>query len=139
MRNAIISLAHARETRGQHAGLLLQRYLSRAATGPNGDPEERRAILRAAIAAAADNDFHALYRDAFERWRGFLPTDATTIDLGTSARVIIGLVRKMSSKPASGFTTFTDTVPSGFSVEGTRRTLLRPGLGYSGQTIQEAD
>jgi CRISPR-associated protein Cmr6 len=71
--------------------LLLHRYLSRAATGPNGDPEERRAILRAAIAAAADNDFQALYRDAFERWRGFLPTDATTIDLSTSARVIIGL------------------------------------------------
>jgi len=76
---------------GQHAGSLLQRYLCENATGEGGNPEEKRAILQAAINAAASNEVRALYRIAFDRWSASLPTDPAPVDLVTSGRLIVGL------------------------------------------------
>ncbi|MFI5456517.1 MAG: type III-B CRISPR module RAMP protein Cmr6 [Isosphaerales bacterium] len=90
MRSPIIALKNNRD-RGQHAGLLLQRYLAENATGEQGNPEEKRAILHAAIKAAASNEVRALYQLAFARWSSSLPTDPPPADLVTSGRLIIGL------------------------------------------------
>ncbi|HYT92549.1 MAG TPA: type III-B CRISPR module RAMP protein Cmr6 [Gemmataceae bacterium] len=76
---------------GHHAGLLLQRYLCEAATGEGGNPEEKRAILRAAINAARTDGVRALYRMAFERWSAALPTDPAPVTLQTVGRLIVGL------------------------------------------------
>lgn len=91
MRNPIIALKSKRADRGQHAGLLLQRYLCENATGEGGNPEEKRAILQAAITAATNDDVRALYRAAFDRWSASLPTDPAPVDLATTGRLIVGL------------------------------------------------
>jgi CRISPR type III-B/RAMP module RAMP protein Cmr6 len=91
MRNAIIALKDARADRGQHAGLLLQRYLCENAAGDNGNPEEKRSVLQAAIRAAADDDVRALYKSAFDRWSASLPVDPPAIDLAVAGRLIVGL------------------------------------------------
>jgi len=91
MRNAIVALKGKREDRGQHAGLLLQRYLCENATGEDGNPEEKRAILLAAVSAAANDEVRALYRTAFERWSASLPADPAPVDLQTVGRLIVGL------------------------------------------------
>lgn len=91
MRTPIIALKSRRENRGQHPGLLLQRYLCENATGDGGKPEEKRAILLAAINAAANEEVRALYRTAFERWSVSLPADSTPVDLQTVGRLIVGL------------------------------------------------
>jgi len=91
MRNAIVALKGKREDRGQHAGLLLQRYLCENATGEDGNPEEKRAILLAAISAAANDEVRALYCTAFERWSASLPADPAPVDLQTVGRLIVGL------------------------------------------------
>jgi CRISPR-associated protein Cmr6 len=90
MRMAIIALRSRREA-GQHPGLLLQRYLSENATGEGGNPGEKRAILQAAINAAADEETRALYRAAFERWSASLAADPAPTDLQTVGRLIVGL------------------------------------------------
>lgn len=92
MRQAIIDFQTQHSSRGQHAGLVLQRYHWRNATGEDGSPEERRNILRAAIAAAdALKSSDSLYQAAFERWSKILPKDPAPIDLQTKGRLIVGL------------------------------------------------
>jgi len=91
MRNAIIALRNQRASRGQHPGLLLQRYLCENATGDNGNPEEKRAILLAAINAAHNAEVTQLYKDAFNRWRQSLPELTAAKDLQTAGRLIVGL------------------------------------------------
>jgi len=71
---------------GHHAGLLLQRYLCE-----DGNPEEKRAILQAAINAAVNEEVRALYRIAFDRWSASLPSDPAPVDLATTGRLIVGL------------------------------------------------
>lgn len=91
MRTPIMELGKRRETRGQHAGLLLQRYLCADVAGGGGKPEEKHAILEAAIRAAKDEEVRALYRRAFERWSASLPADPAPIDLQTAGRLVVGL------------------------------------------------
>lgn len=91
MRTPIIALRSHRANRGQHAGLLLQRYLCENATGEGGNPEEKRAILQAAINATGNEDVHALYRGAFNRWKTSLPKNPPPIELATQGRLIVGL------------------------------------------------
>ena len=74
-----------------HAGLLLQRYLCENATGEDGNPEEKRAILQAAINAAVNEEVRALYRIAFDRWSASLPSDPAPVELATTGRLIVGL------------------------------------------------
>jgi CRISPR-associated protein Cmr6 len=90
MRDPIIRLKE-RRTQGQHAGLLLQRYLCENATGENGNPEEKRAIFAAAIYAAANAEVRELYRLAFERWKKSLPELRAANELRTQGRIIVGL------------------------------------------------
>lgn len=76
---------------GHHAGLLLQRYLCENATGKDGNPEEKRAILQAAINAAVNEEVRALYRIAFDRRSASLPSDPAPVDFATTGRLIVGL------------------------------------------------
>jgi CRISPR type III-B/RAMP module RAMP protein Cmr6 len=82
---------HVNQGGGQHPGLLLQRYLCENATGEGGNPEEKRAILQAAINAAGNPDVRALYEVAFERWQKSLPELTAANDLQTASRLIVGL------------------------------------------------
>lgn len=92
MRTAILSLRHERDGgRGQHSGLLLQRYLCENATGEEGNPEEKRAILEAAIGAASNAQLGRLYASALARWQQSLPPIAASIELQTAGRLIVGL------------------------------------------------
>jgi len=91
MRTPIIALRSRRVSRGQHPGLLLQRYPCENATGEGGNPEEQRAILLAAINAAANDEVRALYRMVFERWSAYLHADPAPVDLQTAGRLIVGL------------------------------------------------
>lgn len=76
---------------GQHAGLLLQRYLCENATGDSGNPEEKRALLKAAINAARNTDVQSLYRLAYNRWKTSRSKDSQTVELESAGRVIVGL------------------------------------------------
>lgn len=91
MRNPILALRTRRATRGQHPGLLLQRYLCENATGEGGNPEEKRAILQSAISAAGNPEVRKLYKAAFERWKKSLPELTAANDLQTVGRLIVGL------------------------------------------------
>ena len=91
MRTAIIALRNKRTSRGQHVGLLLQRYLSENATGKSGNPEEKREVLQAAINAASDCDVGELYKISYQRWRSLLPSSSVTHELHTIGRLIVGL------------------------------------------------
>lgn len=91
MRTPIIALRNSRKDRGQHSGLLLQRYLCEAATGKEGNPGERREILQAAINAAANADVQSLYQKAYGRWNASLPKAPPPVDLATQERLIVGL------------------------------------------------
>lgn len=91
MRTPIIALRDRREERGQHPGLLLQRFLCENATGEGGNPEEKRAILKAAINAASHPEVLDLYRCAFDRWKASLPIEPSPIELITQGRLIVGL------------------------------------------------
>ena len=91
MRSPIITLKDKRADRGQHAGLLLQRYLCENATGDGGDPEEKRSLLHAAISAAANTEVRSLYRGAFERWQKSLPELTAANVFQTQGRLIVGL------------------------------------------------
>ena len=72
MRTAIVKLKDNLATHGQHPGLLLQRYLSGNATGDDGNPKEKRAILQATIKAAASKEVLGIYESAFKRWQVLL-------------------------------------------------------------------
>lgn len=91
MRTPILALRNRRATRGQHPGLLLQRYLCENATGEGGNPEEKRAILQAAINASSNPDVRELYKIAFGRWQTSLPELTAANDLKTVGRLIVGL------------------------------------------------
>jgi len=95
MRNALIALTNKRADRGQHAGLILERYLCENATGDgnpeHGDLEERRAVLQAAIQAAANDDVRKLYQITFDRWAASLPAASPAVDLVAAGRLIVGL------------------------------------------------
>lgn len=80
-----------RRGRGQHPGMLLQRYLCEIAAGDKGNPEEKRAILKAAINAARDPGLREFYKAAFERRQGSYPKVTESVDLVTPGRLIIGL------------------------------------------------
>ena len=90
MRQSIVKRALRRES-GQHPGLLLQRFLREPATGENGNPDEKRALLNAAIAAASAADLRVLYRSAFERWEKLLVNWTAANDFVTIGRLIVGL------------------------------------------------
>ena len=90
MRQHIVNLGDSRD-RGQHAGLLLQRYRSKYKTDSNDNSEEKANILKAAIDAAADSGVRELYGLAFKRWKESLPQNAATANLETQGRLIIGL------------------------------------------------
>src|SRR5581483_9982244 len=85
------ALRNRRATRGQHPGLLLQRYLCENATGEGCNPEEKRAILQAAISAAGNPEVRELYKIAFGRWQTSLPELTAANDLQTVGRLIVGL------------------------------------------------
>ena len=72
MRTAIVKLKDNLATHGQHPGLLLQRYLSGNATGDDGNSKEKRAVLQAAIKAAASKEVLGIYESAFKRWQVLL-------------------------------------------------------------------
>jgi CRISPR-associated protein Cmr6 len=91
MRTPILALRNRRATRGQHPGLLLQRYLCENTTGEGGNPEEKRAILQAAISAAGNPEVRELYKTAFGRWQRSLPELTAANDLQTVGRLIVGL------------------------------------------------
>src|SRR5207248_1042115 len=90
MRRAVITLAPRRE-HGQHPGLLLQRFLAEPAAGESGNPEEKRRLLGAAVAAARNPEVRVLHRLAHERWLGSLPPITETAELTTAGRLIVGL------------------------------------------------
>lgn len=75
----------------QHAGLVLQRYLCENATGEGGNPEEKRAILNAAINAASSAEVNELYKIAFNRWCSSLPKICEAGDIRSLGRLIVGL------------------------------------------------
>ncbi|RMH34844.1 MAG: type III-B CRISPR module RAMP protein Cmr6 [Nitrospirae bacterium] len=91
MRHAMIVLKEQRKQQGQHPGLLLQRYLCEPVTGQNGNPQERRAVLQAAINAAKNEHVLGLYRTAFERWKASCSPDSVSDTLVTQGRLIVGL------------------------------------------------
>ena len=94
MRIPIVALRDKRADYGQHAGLLLQRYLCENATGEGGNPEEKKAILRAAIKATEDAELRTLYQAAYKRRHDSLPGDSAQVVLATperSSRLIVGL------------------------------------------------
>lgn len=92
MRQAIINLASKR-AQGQNPGLLLQRYLTKPATGEGGDPHERRDLFGAAVQAAKSDILHSLYNDAYSRWNGSFPQNCLhpSETLKTAGRLIVGL------------------------------------------------
>ncbi|GIW78269.1 MAG: hypothetical protein KatS3mg105_0076 [Gemmatales bacterium] len=92
MRNVIVRhLRNKRASRGQHPGLLLQRYLCEKAAGDDGNPEEKKAILLAAINAATNPEVRQLYDAAYERWKSSLLSTAQTTIVKTLGRLIVGL------------------------------------------------
>jgi CRISPR-associated protein Cmr6 len=90
MRNFILRLSAGR-ARGQHPGLLLQRFLTHPADGSERWSAEKRDLLTAAIAAAGNSDVRALYKSAFARWENSLPELHAANVLRTDARLIVGL------------------------------------------------
>jgi CRISPR-associated protein Cmr6 len=82
---------HPHKGCGHHAGLLLQRYLCENATGEDGNPQEKRALLQAAISAAGNAEVRALYQAAFDRWSLSLSSDPAPFDLAGKGRLIVGL------------------------------------------------
>lgn len=92
MRRPIVQLKTERP-RGEHPGLLLQRFLCEKATGKQGNPQEKRELLDAAIKASQNPDLLALYQHAFSRWRDVHKQIAhtVTVELQTAGRLIVGL------------------------------------------------
>ncbi len=90
-RNALMSLMPARGKRDSHSGLLLQRYLENWAAGANGDPDQKRKIIAAAIQAIQRQETRQLYKIAYDRWWKSFPEGTITSELQTSGRLIVGL------------------------------------------------
>ena len=94
MRGIIEAELEGQRHRGQHPGLLLQRYAANALFSEQDGPKERATLLKAAIRAAQDEELACLYRQAFERWQRHLPEMARTRELQTLGRLIVGLGRE---------------------------------------------
>jgi len=90
MRDSIIRLSRSR-SRGQHPGLLLQRFVAHPADGSERWSKEKRELLTAAIAAAGNADLRVLYRSAFGRWERSLPELTAANNFRTEGRLIVGL------------------------------------------------
>jgi CRISPR-associated protein Cmr6 len=92
MRNPIIALSPRRH-QGQHPGLLIQRYLAGPATGSEGDPSERRALLEDTILAGKSASLREIYEAAYRRWDDSFPENELNLSaqLAAQARVIVGL------------------------------------------------
>jgi CRISPR-associated protein Cmr6 len=89
-----------RRPMGQHAGQLLQRFLADSMLDPKTgrkrekrDPEESKALFRAAIAASRCEPLGALYQAAYARWIGSFSKNGADISakLGTAGRLVVGL------------------------------------------------
>ncbi len=92
MREAICRISNKRGARGQHPGLLLQRYAKHPVVGKeNGAMEERKQLLQDAIRAAQNVELRKLYVHAMERWKRSLPKLTETFELQTVGRLIVGL------------------------------------------------
>ncbi len=91
MRSTIASL---NRTRGQHPGLLLQRYAAKELFLDQDSPQERSELLEVAIRAAQDRELTQLYQAAYQRWKQQLPPSACTRKLQTVGRLIVGLGRE---------------------------------------------
>ena len=81
---------HPEKGVGHNASLPLI-YPCETATGDNGNPAEKLAVLRAAINAVQCTDLGALYQMAFDRWSTTLPQGPEPIDLQTDGRLVVGL------------------------------------------------
>ncbi len=91
MRGPILRLAPRRAS-GQHPGLILARYLAEQ----NDEGRDKRLLFEAACAASRDPSLIALYRRAFDRWRGGISEVRAEADLQTPphSRLIVGLGNK---------------------------------------------
>ena len=123
------------DRRGQHErggptpGLLLKRYLCENATGEDGNPEEKRAILQAAINATVNEEVRALYRIAFDRWSASLPSVRARRSRHhgpINRRSRVG-ERVGNRHPTAPYLRHADH--SRLGSEGAGRPLLRPALG----------
>ncbi|HET6377349.1 MAG TPA: type III-B CRISPR module RAMP protein Cmr6 [Methylocella sp.] len=87
MRQEIVKLAESRR-RGNHPGLILQRYLI-----SQSDPEERRKLLDATREAARSDLLRAVYAEAYRRWERSFAGDRPfrSERLTTAGRLIVGL------------------------------------------------
>lgn len=88
------ALAGLDRKKGANASLLLQRYLKNCAAGSDGDPQAKRDIMEAAIAAAKSSGSNSPYAAAFERWRQTLdrmPCPHSLRELNVRSRLIVGL------------------------------------------------
>lgn len=90
MRTVITAIRESRD-RGEHPGLLLQRFLAHPADGTERWSAEKRSLLSAAIASAECVELRLLYRSAFERWQQTLPAVSVTGRFRTEGRLIVGL------------------------------------------------
>ncbi|MER3442118.1 MAG: type III-B CRISPR module RAMP protein Cmr6 [Gemmataceae bacterium] len=94
MRKTLVDRLEKVRDKGQHPGLLLQRYLAKPATGEMGDPDEKHRLLAAAIQAAHNSELQTLYRLAFERYYQLLSSTTQPWeckDFRTQTRLIVGL------------------------------------------------
>ncbi len=90
-RKALDCVMTNRGQRDSHPGLLLQRYLHQPATAAQGDPEQRQALLQAAIHAVKQPDAAKLYKAAYDRWQTLLPELTAAATVTTTSRLIVGL------------------------------------------------
>lgn len=90
-RKSLRSVMGSRGSCDSHPGLLLQRYLQNAATGEDGDSEEKRAVIGASIRSIQHEETRSLYKMAYDRWRASLPAITEKCELQTAGRLIVGL------------------------------------------------
>jgi CRISPR type III-B/RAMP module RAMP protein Cmr6 len=119
MRSALLALKDKRAERGQHAGLILQRYLDKDVTCEAGSLEAERAVLQTAMRAVMNDDVRGLYRAAFDRWSHSLPSVPPSADLTTAGRLVIGLASE-------------SVLPAGIRLHHTYGMPLIPGSALKG-------
>ncbi len=127
MRKEIVDLAPKR-AEAHHPGLLLQRYLAKPVTGDDGDPNERREILNAALQAGKSEKLCTLYSDAYHRWDSSFPSDTLhqSETLKTTGRLIVGLGSE-------------NVLETGLSLHHTYGTPIIPGSALKGLTAHYCD
>jgi CRISPR-associated protein Cmr6 len=92
VRKAIIDLVGDRG-RGEHPGLILQKYLTQKSDQAERDHAEKRALIKAAVLASRNESLRVLYSEAFARWTKSFPQNVIyrTEQLSTIGRLAIGL------------------------------------------------